>query len=137
MLISTEHGFFNADDLTDCTLEEARADRLAQIHGHAYRLRETAVKGVHPAEMASWSLKASQAAAGGGFLLDLEASQRGVPVAVVVARVLANAQALSALEAIIAGVAGRHSDAIRALTSVEDVLAYDFQDGWPAAVMPT
>jgi hypothetical protein len=37
----------------------------------------------------------------------------------------------AALEADIAGVAGRHCDAVRACTTFADLLAYDWRAGWP------
>ena len=59
-----------------------------------------------------------------------EAQWRNVTLAQLVARVDGNAAQLGALEAQIAGVCGRHRDAVRNMTD-EQALAYDWRDGWP------
>ena len=68
-------------------------------------------------------------------ILAAEAAARGATLVSVVARVQANAAALSLLEAQIAGVAGRHKDAVRAYPSTTEgeaaALVYDWSSGWP------
>ena len=133
MLICTPDGFFNGPDIEFASLAEAQADRLAHIEVAGFQARERIVRGTHPSEMASWSLKLAEAQAGGGPLLQTEADARGVPVSALVAKVQANAASLAMAEAAIAGTAGRHRDAIAAMTTIEDVAAYDFSAGWPTA----
>ena len=123
------------------TLDDCRAEVIARIDSHAAALRNTIVGSVSPAEMASWSIKRGEAqawiAAGDAAtdaiapMLSMEASARGVSTAVAVQKCAAKAQALSALEALISGNAGRHGDAVRELNDFPDVLAYDYSAGWP------
>lgn len=113
--------------------EVQRGQVIAAIDAHAASLRDAAVEGVNPAEMASWAIKRAEALAYDGTamscpMLAAEAAARGCDVAVIVGRVHANAGALSALEAQIAGVAGRHKDAVR---SAAEPAAYDWSVGWP------
>lgn len=119
-------------------LAAAIAERCAEVEAIACSHREAAVVGVSPAEMASWPIKraealAWQAAPGAAAMpmLTAEAVARQVNVEVIAGRVLANAAALADLEATIAGVSGRHRDALRAMTSFGEVAAYDIQIGWP------
>lgn len=86
---------------------------------------------VSPFEAAGWAPKLEEAKAGGGPLLTLEAQVRGVTLEQMVARVLANAQAFSQMEAQLSGLTGRHRDAVAALPTREEVLAYDWRAGWP------
>ncbi|HRD94173.1 MAG TPA: hypothetical protein PK201_13705 [Accumulibacter sp.] len=118
------------------TVADASAEVVAMIDAHARALRDGVVAGISSAEMASWTLKREQALAYDGTdasapMLALEASSRGVPTSAVVARVLAKAAALSELEAHIAGAAGKHGDAVKALATHAEVLAYDWSGGWP------
>lgn len=120
------------------TLADCAAWQCAAVDAHATRLRDAAVAGVSPAEMASWSIKRAEAAAWNARAndadaptLSLEAHARGVPTSAVVARVAAAAAALAELEALIAGVAGRHKDALRAQPDYIGVLGYDWHQGWP------
>lgn len=121
------------------TLADTQAEICAHINAHGRQRRDAAVAGVSPAEMASWSIKRAEAiayAAGGSAadapMLAAEATARGVTLAEIVARVQGNAAALGTLEAMIGGTEGRHRDAVRALTTFEAVLAYDYSQGWPA-----
>lgn len=101
------------------------------IDDYAASLRNLACAPASPFEAASWSLKIAEAKAGGGAMLSTEAAARGVTLEAMVARVLGNAGALGALEATISGVAGKHKDAARLLTEREEILAYDWREGWP------
>lgn len=121
------------------TLADTQAEVCARINVHARALRDAAVAGISPAEMASWPIKRGEAlalAAGGSAadapMLVAEAAARGVPLTDIVARVQGNAGALAMLEAAIAGTEGKHRDAVKALPTFEAVLAYDFTSGWPA-----
>lgn len=119
-------------------LADTRAEVCARINEHARALRDAAVAGVSPAEMASWAIKRAEAAAYAASgsaadapVLAAEAAARGVALADIAARVTANAQALAMLEAAIAGVSGKHRDAVNALATFDGVLGYDYLAGWP------
>ncbi len=120
------------------TLSQAQ-DRICRaIDAHATALRNAATDGIAPAEMAAWPIKRAEAArfaetgdAADAPILAAEAVARGVPLASIAARVQSNAAQLAMLEAAIAGTAGRHRDAVRAMTTSGDVLDYDWQAGWP------
>lgn len=114
-------------------LDMALADKLAAINAHAWGLRDAALAGVHPGEAASWSSKLAEALRypDAAPMLEAEAAARGVPLHALVAKVRSNADALSAREAQIAGIAGRHRDAVRALATGDAVMAYDHMTGWP------
>lgn len=119
-------------------LAALQADVVADIDAHARALRELVVRDTSPAEMASWPIKRAEAlafAANGdpasAPMLAVEAAARGVSLGDMAAMVTAKATALSALEAAISGTAGRHADAVRAMQTFEQVLAYDWKAGWP------
>jgi hypothetical protein len=120
------------------TLEDAKAARIAEVLAHAKKLRDKVVAQVSPGEMSCWSIKRAEAerfrtTGDGAFcpVLTVEAQYRQITLAALVTKVEANAARLSAVEAIIGGVDGRHRDAIAALTTFEAVEAYDFTTGWP------
>jgi hypothetical protein len=120
------------------SLEEALANKLAEIEDRAASQRRLVTGAVSPQEMSSWGLKLTEAnafdtAAGDSSapMLAAEAKVRGVATAEIVARVLANANDYMHAEAAIAGTSGRHKDAVRQLAKVEQVLAYDAAAGWP------
>lgn len=120
------------------TLEETQDEVCAEIEAFAAELRNKHVANISPAEMASWSIKLSEAAAFAASgdpesapLLSIEATARGCTLAELIAKVNGNATGLAALEAAIAGTSGKHRDAVRALTTFADVLAYDWHMGWP------
>lgn len=125
--------------IDDYTLAEAADEIVAAIDAHAMALRMAVTATVAPAEMASWSIKRAEAQAYAASsnpadapMLGYEAAARGVPLADVAARVQANATALAMLEAQIAGTAGKHRDAVRGLATFAELLAYNWQAGWPA-----
>ena len=131
MITYSDNQFVNGPDVEFATLAEAQADRSAAVDLIAASLRDKATDGVSPAEMSSWPLKLAAANAGGGPMLALEAQYRGVTEAALIALVLDSAAQLSQLEAVIAGVSGRHRDAINALTTIGEVCNYDMRAGWP------
>lgn len=112
---------------------------ILAIDSHANSLRENATYGITSAEMASWSIKRAEALAyqsnsnaDDAPTLALEALARNVPLQDLVTRVLFNAARMSALEASIAGTAGRHKDAIRAFAFDDDGWRfYDWSTHWP------
>lgn len=120
------------------SLASAQRAALSRVDSLAARKRTTAVQGVSPCEMSSWPIKRAEAVAYAASKnaadapnLAAEAAARGITLDALVAKVLAKAAALLALEAQIAGAAGKHGDAIMALQSTADVEAYDFSGGWP------
>jgi len=122
------------------TLADCQSAVCAAITAHAKAIRDRLLAGVSPGEMAAWSIKRAEAEAylASGNLADApllaaEAAARGISVKALTARVVSNAAALSQLEAVVAGNDGRHRDAVRALTSVADVMQYDWSAGWPAS----
>jgi len=131
MLIYEDGQFFNGPDIEFASIADAQADRSALVDLIAYDIRNKATAGTSPAEMSSWPLKLAAANAGGGPMLALEAQYRGITEAELIALVLGSAAQLSQLEAVIAGVSGKHRDAIAALTTIEEVCAYDMRSDWP------
>lgn len=100
--------------------------------------RDAVVSNISPAEMASWPIKHSEALAYQSSPIDasapnlaIEALARGVATSTLVARVLDKSSQLAALEAQIAGVNGKHNDAVAAMTTVDAITAYDNSIGWP------
>lgn len=130
--------------LTDYTVAEIRERLTAQVDSMARDKRDSVTAGTSPAEMSSWSLKRqeslayttepanqSEADSMGVGLIYAEAQARGVSAGNIAARVLTNAASLSALEAGIAGNAGRLNDALTAAETVDYLLAVDLDAGWP------
>jgi hypothetical protein len=120
------------------TLDQAVEDKVAAIEEKAAEQRAKVTGRSSPQEMASWPVKLDQARAyqttplaAAAPMLAVEASARGVTLADIVNRVLANASAYSDAEARIAGVSGKHKDAVRALADVAAVRAYAYLAGWP------
>lgn len=117
----------------------AAADVVCQqIEALATAKRNAVVAPFSPGEMSSWPIKldearkykASGSAADAPFL-SREAVKRGISLAQLADKVIANAAQLSAIEADIAGVNGMHRDAVRSLTTHADIAAYDYTTGWP------
>ena len=123
--------FVNGPDIDFSSLVEAKINRSVVIDMVSAALRNKITAGISPAEMSSWPLKLAEAQSGGGPMLALEAGYRGISEVALVQLVLGKAQQLSTLEAQIAGVAGMHNDTIDAMTSIEDVVAYDMRADWP------
>lgn len=120
------------------TLEEAKDYAKARVLAHAKALRDKVVASISPGEMASWSIKVSEAAkfrASGDPaqcpMLSMEAQARAITLEALVTKVEGNSARLSSVEALIGGNDGKHRDAIAALTTFEAVAAYDFSTGWP------
>lgn len=117
----------------------AAADVVCQqIEALATAKRNAVVAPFSPGEMSSWPIKLAEARQFGlsanpadAPFLAREAAKRGVTLQQLADKVIANAAQLSAIEADIAGVNGMHRDAVRALTTHEQVLTYDYTTGWP------
>ena len=118
-------------------VSDAVALRAAEVTTIAAEKRASVMGITHPAEMASWSIKEREAEqflddGTEGTMIAAEATARGVTVQAIAQRIQANAIAFRALEAGIAGVAGKHRDALAACTTFAEVAAYDITAGWPA-----
>lgn len=120
------------------SLEQAIALRQGEILEHAKKLRDKSVEGVSVAEMASWPLKQLElekfertGSSTAAPILAVEATRRGISLAAMMTKVKANANNLLSLEAHIAGVSGKHRDALAACKTFEQVLAYDWSADWP------
>lgn len=118
-------------------LEFVRAEKIAAVQLVAADQRRKVTAPSSPSEMASWTEKLRQARAyvagvdSTAPMLALEGRSRGTSTQDIVSRVLANADQFSQAEAVIAGTSGRHKDALAALATLEEVLAYDITAGWP------
>jgi hypothetical protein len=128
MNICTPEGAFNGGDIEFDTLAEAKAFACKQSDQWAAHLRDRFLNPISPYEASSWPLKMAEAIAYPNCpALTIEAQARGVTLEALVAKITSKAQQLAYLEAIIAGMNGRHNDAIKALTTIEEVCAYDWR----------
>lgn len=121
------------------TLADAQAYKCAEVDAYAKQLRDKVIKTYSAGEMASWPIKVAEAVkflatgqVADAPMLAIEATARGTTMANLADRVSAKALAFAGLEATIAGVSGKHCDAIKACDTFEQVSAYDFNAGWPA-----
>jgi len=108
------------------------------IEALATAKRNAVVAPYSPGEMAAWPIKRTEALAyqdSGNPTdapnLNAEAQSRGITLATLAQKVIADAQRFSGIEAAIAGASGRHRDDVRALTTHEQIMAYDYTTGWP------
>lgn len=120
------------------TLVQARAKKCVEITAFAKSIRDRVVASVSAGEMASWSIKATEAArfnvdpTSPCPMLSLEAQARGITLADLVGKVNGNTQRFSQAEAIIGGNDGRHRDAVMSLGDFGAIANYDYSTGWPA-----
>lgn len=121
------------------TLEHVKAAKSLEVSLHAKSLRDKVVSTISAGEMASWPIKMAEAAKFAATLdpatapmLSAEAAKRGITLQDLVIKVGGNGANFGGLETQIGGNDGRHRDAIKLLTTFEDVLNYDFSSGWPA-----
>lgn len=119
-------------------LAAARAEVTAAITAHAKALRDRVIAGYSAGELASWPIKLSEAAKFGASgqasdapMLAAEAQARGIELAALVGKVGGNAATFAGLEAVLAGLDGKHRDAIKAIGTIAEVYAYDWRSGWP------
>ncbi|MBL8471344.1 MAG: hypothetical protein JNM98_06050 [Rhodocyclaceae bacterium] len=128
------------------TPADAAAEKCAQVWDHAAALFEALTSGYSATEKSSWSEIERQARVWLATRIDGQApwcvqeaqyrSRPAAPVTIeqIALRVVAGADRLSALRPIIAGVRGRHCDAINGLAAVGDfdgIYEYDYSTGWP------
>jgi len=124
------------------SLESAKASVIEQIYDFARYYYENLTTRYAATEVATWARKQQEATDYfNGTLppesnLATEATERYPEIkledaiALLAQSVIAKAEQLNFQSNRIAGVRGRHCDAIAVLDSVEDVLAYDWQSGW-------
>lgn len=144
------------DTVGQMDLPQAQAEREAQIETYATGLRNKVISGVSAGEMASWLLKLMDGLAvragqpspfapilpaiGAGLGLPATPTSynhaialvRGISEAEHIDKVLPLATQFLTAEAAIDGVRGKHVDAVRAITDMGALLAYDWMAGWPA-----
>lgn len=120
------------------TLAHARKWKADQVALHGKAMQDSFVSLYSTGEMSSWPIKRAESLAFGASadpedapILAHEAAQRGITLAALCAKVDANSQAFAMLQATISGVEGMHRDAIAALTTFDQVNAYDYSTGWP------
>lgn len=129
------------------TLADCKAVQCRLCAGHAKRLRNKVIAPYSAGEMAAWPVKLAEAAAYADSnprdaslapMLAAEALVRGISLDAMMGKVSGNASTFGDMEVQIAGVDGRHRDAINAIQGADNdpaayaaVLAYDFTTGWP------
>ena len=120
------------------SLAQSVTYKQSDVDKYAKRLRDKVIASTSPGEMSSWPIKASEAKtynvsknAVDAPMLSAEALARGSTLDSVVARVLTNAAKFGGLETQVAGISGRHRDAIAACTTFERIATYDYSTGWP------
>lgn len=127
------------DSVGQDDLPTSKLKRQAEIDAYAAGLRNKVVRGRSAGEMASWSIKLAEARAYTATSDPLQAPTlaaiaaiRGIHVADIAARVLAQSAPFLQAEAYIDGIRGKHCDAIEAMADVRDIILYDWHTGWPA-----
>jgi hypothetical protein len=126
------------DTIGQDDLATSKLKRQGEIDAYAAGLRNRVVRGRSAGEMASWALKLNEARAYTSTSDPLQAptlsaiaSIRGITLADLAGRVLANSKPFLQAEAAIDGIRGKHCDAIDAMTTVADIITYDWHSGWP------
>lgn len=86
-------------------------------------------------EAASWVFKLAQAqayqAGQPAPMIQAEATARNMSEDELASRVIANSLAYQYMEPILCGIAGKHRDIVKSLPTREDVVNYDWREGWP------
>ena len=129
-------GIERFDQAVVTNLQDAQRYMCTLVEQMAKAKRDSVIAAFSAGEMTSWPIKRDEAKAYDGTdasapMLAIEAQARLITTAALVAKVSAKAAALSQLEAQIAGVSGRHCDAIKALQTFDAVADYDYSGGWP------
>ncbi|MEQ1888908.1 MAG: hypothetical protein ABL951_06975 [Alphaproteobacteria bacterium] len=132
------NGGFRPVDSTPDELAAEQDAMLRRVRKIATARRDAMLNGAHPMEVQGWIAKAAEAAAFAADpgddlrfpIIKQEAEARGVTPDALVAKITAKRTALIRAEAAIEGARGRHKDAIRAITSMSEIEAYDINSGW-------
>jgi hypothetical protein len=119
------------------SLADAKAHKAAEISAFAKAQFDVAIAGISAGELAGWPILRAEAIAYGASGNDAdcpsivqEATDRGIEVDALVAKINTNAAYFNSLRAKIAGTSGKHRDAVSALTTFAEVAAYDYSTGW-------
>ena len=138
--------FQDALPLPQPTVEERRRQVSAAIDLQAKGLRDGVVVLISPAEMSSWPIKQTEARAFVASndevdapMLVAEAGYRKCTTAELVGMVLAKAQQLAGLEAMISGECGRRQDLLRMTGDAAAIeqMAASVPYGWPGFPDPS
>jgi CheY-like chemotaxis protein len=120
------------------TVAKEKSRVATAITALAKKKFDAAIADMSAGEMAGWSMLKSEADKWNISKLDsdcpsiaAEATNRGITVAALVAKVISNSNMFNGLRASIAGASGKHRDAVNALPDTfAAVAAYDYQVGW-------
>ncbi len=143
------------DTIGQDDLPTSKLKRQEEINAYSAGLRNRAIRGRSAGETASWTLKLldalaisfgqpspfaavlPQISAGLGLpstatsYNDAIAKVRGITEAEHIAKLLPQAVPFLVAEAYIDGIRGKHCDAVEAMTTVADIITYDWHSGWP------
>lgn len=121
----------------DITLDAKKTEVVNQVEDIARVKRDMLVANYSAGEMASWSIKRTEALAfqtsndpATAPNLASEAQRRGISLASLVEKVMLKAAQLSYLESEIAGHCGALQDLANAVENEADLLAIDLETGW-------
>lgn len=117
------------------SLEQVKAQKLAEINQEADRRLNDLVAAYPAAERSTWPEKIREAESfagqgSPGVYLPVEAEARGVSVGSLAAKVLEKSHEYHLASAKITGTRGRHTDQVQALGTIEEVQQYDHLAGW-------
>ncbi|MDD5106029.1 MAG: hypothetical protein PHC49_10480 [Desulfuromonadaceae bacterium] len=119
-------------------IADVKAAKTRECDLLAKSKRDAFTSTIAAGEMASWSIKRTEALAYQVSLnaadapsLQAEAEAREITLSLLVDKVMAKANQLSYIEAQLAGINGKHNDAITALATAAEARAYDVTVGWP------
>lgn len=113
------------------TLEQAKAEKIRLINAECEKQLNALVSDYPASERNTWEQKIREAEnlidhGVPATYLSIEATQRGVNVETLAQKVLQKADEYLSAAATITGNRGRHTDAVNSLSTVADVLSYDF-----------
>ncbi len=144
------------DNIWQEELSEAKTKRTDEINAYAAGQRNQLISGRSPGEMASWAVKLLDALAVlqqqnspyAPILADIAtiaglqttpnsinaamAEIRGITEAEYVQKVIVRSSPYIAAELVIDAIRGKHCDAIMAMTTVEEIITYNWRTDWPA-----
>ena len=119
-------------------IEKAQKEVIDNIDGYANKIRDSILLGVSSTEIAGWPVKLAEAQAFtktneslSAPMLLVEANTRKSDLPYLVSKVLAKADKLAYINALISGIAGKHGDAIKALSTFSEIAGYDWSIDWP------
>lgn len=119
------------------TIAQLKQQILAQINAHAEQLFSQLTAPYPTSEALTWPYKLKEAEAfkasgdpNNAPKLAVEAASRGVSLTDLAQTIVTKSEQYQIRCAQICGVRGKHSDAIAALSTSEELQAYDWQGGW-------